>query len=72
MRNDGFIDYYEVLQVNPRAEAATINRIYRHLAKRFHPVIAQPVFDGAIGIGKVGEFQVTLKVGFRLDDASAA
>jgi curved DNA-binding protein CbpA len=37
VRNNGFIDYYEVLQVNPRAEAGTINRIYRHLAKRFHP-----------------------------------
>jgi len=37
MRNGGFIDYYEVLQVNPRAEVGTINRIYRHLAKRFHP-----------------------------------
>ena len=37
MSNGGFIDYYEVLQVNPRAEAATINRIYRHLAKRLHP-----------------------------------
>jgi hypothetical protein len=34
---NGFIDYYEVLQVNPRAEAETINRIYRHLAKRYHP-----------------------------------
>jgi curved DNA-binding protein CbpA len=37
VRNDGFIDYYEVLQVNPRAELTTINRVYRHLAKRFHP-----------------------------------
>jgi hypothetical protein len=26
-----------VLQVNPRAERSTINRIYRHLAKRYHP-----------------------------------
>jgi curved DNA-binding protein CbpA len=34
---NGFIDYYEVLQVNPRAEVGTINRVYRHLAKRFHP-----------------------------------
>jgi curved DNA-binding protein CbpA len=33
----GFVDYYEVLQVNPRAESSTINRVYRHLAKRFHP-----------------------------------
>jgi hypothetical protein len=37
VRNNGFIDYYEVLQVNPRAEITTINRVYRHLAKRFHP-----------------------------------
>src|SRR5262249_47642382 len=37
VRNNGFIDYYEVLQVNPRAEISTINRVYRHLAKRFHP-----------------------------------
>jgi len=37
VRNGGFVDYYEVLQVNPRAEIGTINRIYRHLAKRFHP-----------------------------------
>jgi curved DNA-binding protein CbpA len=37
MRNGGFIDYYEVLQVNPNAEASTIHRVYRHLAKRFHP-----------------------------------
>jgi curved DNA-binding protein CbpA len=37
VRNGGFVDYYEVLQVNPRAETGTINRIYRHLAKRFHP-----------------------------------
>lgn len=37
MSNKGFVDYYEVLQVNPRAEAATISRVYRHLAKRYHP-----------------------------------
>ena len=36
-QKNGFIDYYEVLQVNPRAETTTINRVYRHLAKRFHP-----------------------------------
>lgn len=33
----GFVDYYEVLQVNASAEAETISRIYRHLAKRYHP-----------------------------------
>jgi hypothetical protein len=31
------IDYYEFLQISPRAESETINRIYRFLAGRFHP-----------------------------------
>jgi len=31
------IDYYEVLQVNPKADPETIQRIYRILAQRFHP-----------------------------------
>jgi curved DNA-binding protein len=30
-------DYYEILQVNPRADGPTIERVFRHLAKRFHP-----------------------------------
>lgn len=30
-------DHYEVLQVSPRADQETIQRIFRHLAKRFHP-----------------------------------
>ncbi len=30
-------DHYEVLQVSPRADNETIQRIFRHLAKRFHP-----------------------------------
>jgi len=33
----GFVDYYEVLQVNASAEAETVSRVYRHLAKRYHP-----------------------------------
>ena len=37
MPEKGFVDYYEVLQVNPRAESATISRVFRHLAKRYHP-----------------------------------
>jgi curved DNA-binding protein CbpA len=37
MGTQGFVDYYEVLQVNASAEAETISRIYRHLAKRYHP-----------------------------------
>jgi hypothetical protein len=30
-------DYYEVLQINPRADAETIRRIYRIMAARLHP-----------------------------------
>jgi curved DNA-binding protein len=30
-------DYYEILQVSPRADRDTIERIYRFLAHRFHP-----------------------------------
>jgi curved DNA-binding protein CbpA len=30
-------DYYETLQVSANAEPETIHRVYRHLAKHFHP-----------------------------------
>ena len=30
-------DYYEILQVNQKADAQTIERVFRLLAKRFHP-----------------------------------
>jgi curved DNA-binding protein len=30
-------DHYEVLQVSHRADLETIQRVYRHLAKRYHP-----------------------------------
>ena len=31
------VDYYEVLQVSPHADVDTIQRVFRHLAKRYHP-----------------------------------
>jgi curved DNA-binding protein len=31
------VDYYEVLQLSPNADAETINRVYRLLAQRYHP-----------------------------------
>src|SRR3982751_3975192 len=31
------VDHYEFLQISPRAELATIQRIYRFMASRFHP-----------------------------------
>ena len=33
----GFVDYYELLQVSPNADSETIERIFRHLAKKYHP-----------------------------------
>jgi curved DNA-binding protein CbpA len=30
-------DHYEMLQVSPRADRETIQRIFRYLAKRYHP-----------------------------------
>lgn len=30
-------DYYEILQVSPRADRETIDRVFRHLANRYHP-----------------------------------
>jgi len=32
-----FVDYYELLQVSPNADPDTIQRVFRHLAKKFHP-----------------------------------
>ncbi len=37
MDENGFIDYYEVLQLSSNADADTIERVFRHFAKRFHP-----------------------------------
>jgi curved DNA-binding protein CbpA len=31
------INYYDLLQINPRAEPETIERVYRILAARYHP-----------------------------------
>ena len=30
-------DYYELLQISPKAEPDTIHRVFRLLAQRFHP-----------------------------------
>ncbi len=37
MENDPFFDYYEILQVSSNADRETIDRVYRLLAKRYHP-----------------------------------
>jgi curved DNA-binding protein len=37
MNNDRFPDYYEDLQISPNADSETIERVFRLLAKRYHP-----------------------------------
>ncbi len=37
MIESDFLDYYEILQVSPNADADTVERVFRHLAKKFHP-----------------------------------
>src|SRR5690348_4462603 len=32
-----FIDYYEILEISPNANSDTIERMFRHLALRYHP-----------------------------------
>ena len=34
---DPLPDFYEILQVSPRADGETVDRVFRHLARRFHP-----------------------------------
>jgi len=35
--NANFVDHYETLQLSPNAAADTVERVYRMLAKRYHP-----------------------------------
>jgi curved DNA-binding protein CbpA len=37
VKKDTFVDLYEVLQISPNAGSETIERVYRMLAKRYHP-----------------------------------
>jgi curved DNA-binding protein CbpA len=32
-----FTDHYEILEISPNANSETIDRIFRHLARRYHP-----------------------------------
>lgn len=35
--DEPFVDYYDLLQLSPKADVDTIQRIFRHLAKKCHP-----------------------------------
>jgi curved DNA-binding protein len=37
MGQEAFVDYYEILQLSQNADQETIDRVYRLLAKRYHP-----------------------------------
>ena len=37
MNNDHLRDYYEDLNISPNADSETIDRVFRLLAKRYHP-----------------------------------
>jgi len=37
MAIESAINYYDLLQINPQAEIETIDRVYRILARRYHP-----------------------------------
>jgi curved DNA-binding protein CbpA len=32
-----FVDYYETLEISPKANSGTIERMFRYLAQRYHP-----------------------------------
>jgi curved DNA-binding protein CbpA len=37
MAEDTFIDYYEILQLSPNADSETVEKVFRLLAKHYHP-----------------------------------
>ena len=37
MEASTFIDYYEIMEISPNANSGTIDRMFRHLAQRYHP-----------------------------------
>jgi curved DNA-binding protein CbpA len=40
MQAKSFVDYYELFECSPNASMATIERLFRHLAKEYHPDVA--------------------------------
>ena len=37
MQAADFVDYYEILEISPNANSATIERMFRHFAQYYHP-----------------------------------
>ena len=60
MKNESFIDYYELLQVSPNADEDSIHRVFRHLAKKYHPDTA--------GTGDAERFKLLVEAHRKLTD----
>ncbi len=41
MNTSSFVDYYDLMQISPNADEDTIQQIFRHLAKKWHPDVSQ-------------------------------
>ena len=54
-----FTDYYEVLEISPNANSDTIERVFRHLAMRYHP--DNQATGDALRFSKILEAHGTLK-----------
>ena len=37
MNGSSFVDYYDLMQISPNADVDTIQHVFRHLAKKWHP-----------------------------------
>ena len=61
MIQEPFVDYYEILQVSTNADEDTIGRVFRYLAKRYHPDNPQT--------GDSDKFNLLVKAHTTLSDA---
>jgi hypothetical protein len=63
VNNESFLDYYELLQVSPNADEDSIHRVFRHLAKKYHPDTANT--------GDAERFHLLVEAHRKLTDAEA-
>ena len=54
MNQQVLFDYYHILQISPNAEQETIERVYRFLAKKYHP-------DNGSGEGNADKFRAIIE-----------
>lgn len=43
MNSNDFVDYYELLELSPRANFETVERVFRYLAKKHHPDVSSDI-----------------------------